>query len=60
MPAAPCAVSMPGDLTAIPGGDDIQFVLEINGGIAKRLGIAEGSVMRHPAIAAEKAAWPCD
>ena len=49
-----------GDLTPIPGGADIQYVLEINAGMAKRLGIAKGAQMRHPAIAAEKAAWPCD
>ena len=52
--------AVPGDLTPIPGGADIQYVLEINAGMAKRLGIAEGAQMRHPAIAAEKAAWPCD
>ncbi len=52
--------AVPGDLTAIPGGANIQFVLEINAGMAKRLGISEGSVMRHPAIAAEKAVWPCE
>ena len=52
--------AVPGDLTPIPGGADIQYVLEINAGMAKRLGIAEGAQMRHPAIASEKAAWPCD
>jgi len=43
----------------IPGGDGIQYVLEINGGMAKALGISAGSEMRHPAIAPEIAAWPC-
>ena len=52
--------AVPGDLTAIPGGAEIQFVLEINGGMAKRLGITAGAEMRHPAIAAQKAAWPCE
>ncbi|MCL3883559.1 DUF192 domain-containing protein [Marivita sp. GX14005] len=52
--------AQPGDLTAIPGGEDIQFVLEINGGLAARLGIGAGSEMRHPAIADEAAAWPCE
>ncbi|OYU17268.1 MAG: hypothetical protein CFE34_16580 [Rhodobacteraceae bacterium PARR1] len=52
--------AVPGDLTPIPGGADIQFVLEINAGMAKRLGIAEGAEMRHPAIPAEKAVWPCE
>lgn len=51
--------AVPLDLTGIDGGEDIQFVLEINGGLAERLGIAEGSEFRHPAIGQE-AAWPCD
>lgn len=42
----------------IPGGDGIQFVLEINGGLAQAMGIAPGTQMRHPAIGAQ-AAWPC-
>lgn len=54
------ANAVPGDLTAIPGGSDIQFVLEINGGMAKRLGITAGADMRHPAINAQKAVWPCE
>lgn len=54
------ANAVPGDLTAIPGGADIQFVLEINGGMAKRLGITEGAEMRHPAIEAKNAVWPCE
>lgn len=51
--------AVPGDLTSIPGGADIQFVLEINGGMADRLGIDEGTEMRHPAIADDSAAWAC-
>ncbi|MEQ9041849.1 MAG: DUF192 domain-containing protein [Silicimonas sp.] len=49
----------PRDLTGIDGGDSVQFVLEINGGLARRLGIAEGSQLRHPAIG-DAAAWPCE
>ena len=49
----------PFDETAIPGGDDIQFVLEINGGLAGRLGITPGAELRHPAIDSDRAAWPC-
>ena len=48
----------PLDQTSIPGGSDIQFVLEINGGLARKLGIKEGAALRHPAIG-PKAAWPC-
>lgn len=53
------AGAVPGDLTPIDGGEDVQFVLEINAGLAEKLGIDVGTVMRHPAIAAESAAWPC-
>jgi len=42
--------AVPLDETGIPGGEGIQFVLEINGGMAGRLGIAPGDVMQHPAI----------
>ena len=51
--------AVPLDETDIPGGDAVQFVLEINGGLATRLGIEVGSELRHPIIGAE-AAWPCD
>ncbi|MBP7003482.1 MAG: DUF192 domain-containing protein [Amaricoccus sp.] len=51
--------AVPGDLTAIPGHGDVQFVLELNGGAAARLGIAAGAEMRHPAIPAAGAAWSC-
>jgi uncharacterized membrane protein (UPF0127 family) len=52
--------AVPGDRTPIMGGDGVQFVLEINGGLARRLGIAPGAVMRHPAVAQAGAAWPCE
>lgn len=52
--------AVPRDETAIPGGDKVQFVLEINGGLAKRLGISEGAALRHATIAANKAVWPCE
>ncbi|MHC0053012.1 DUF192 domain-containing protein [Actibacterium sp. D379-3] len=48
----------PLDVTPIDGGDDVLAVLEINGGLARRIGITEGSVLRHPALGA-RAAWPC-
>jgi uncharacterized membrane protein (UPF0127 family) len=52
--------AVPGDLTPIPGGDAIQYVLEINGGAARRLGIVPGAELRHPALDQARAAWPCD
>ncbi len=50
--------AVPQDETVIDGGEGVQYVLEINGGLAARLGIAPGALMRHPAIAG--AAWACD
>ncbi len=51
--------AVPGDLTPIPGGQDIQYVLEINGGLAKSIGLVPGSVLQHPAIDPAQAAWAC-
>lgn len=50
--------AVPLDETAIPGGDGIQYVLEINGGLSSRLGIEVGSEVRHPSIGT--AAWTCE
>ncbi|HMO09705.1 MAG TPA: DUF192 domain-containing protein [Paracoccaceae bacterium] len=52
------ANARPRDETPIFGGDAVLAVLEINGGLAARLGIVPGSVMRHPAFG-EAAVWPC-
>ncbi|WP_295077347.1 DUF192 domain-containing protein [Tabrizicola sp.] len=52
--------AVPGDLTPIDGGEGVQFVLEINAGLASKLGIGPGTVLRHPAIPSETAAWSCD
>ena len=49
----------PLDETPIPGGNDIVYVLEINGGLAAELGIDLGAELRHPALDQESAAWPC-
>jgi len=50
----------PLDETLIDGGPGVAFVLEINAGLAGPMGISPGAVMRHPAIAADGAAWGCD
>lgn len=52
--------AVPQDLTGIPGGSNIQYVLEINGGLSEQLGIDAGTQMRHPSISGNDAAWPCD
>lgn len=51
--------AVPGDLTAIPGGDNIQFVLEINGGLSQRMGIGPGSLLQHPSVG-KNAAFECN
>ncbi|MEM9708804.1 MAG: DUF192 domain-containing protein [Pseudomonadota bacterium] len=52
--------AVPLDETVIDGGEDIQFVLEINGGLAGAMGIEPGSEFRHPSIPDGQAAWPCE
>ncbi|PHQ83216.1 MAG: hypothetical protein COB65_07310 [Thalassobium sp.] len=51
--------AIPLDETPIPGGDGVQMVLEVNGGMADRLGIAVGDQMQHPSFE-EDAVWPCE
>ena len=51
--------AIPGDLTGIPGGDNIYAVLEINGGLSRTFGLDAGSQMQHPAFAGGPATWPC-
>ncbi|MFW8636404.1 DUF192 domain-containing protein [Cribrihabitans pelagius] len=51
--------AVPGDLTPISGGARVFAVLEINGGLARRYGIAAGSQMQHPFFSQETAVWPC-
>jgi uncharacterized protein len=53
------ADAVPGDTTPIDGGDGVQLILEINGGLAARMGIVPGAELRHPAIAQGAAVWPC-
>lgn len=53
------AMAVPGDETPIPGPDDTLMVLEINGGLARRLGLGAGAVLRHPALDQDAALWPC-
>lgn len=52
--------AQPGDETVIsPGKIPLIGVLEINGGLAKRLGIQEGDVLRHPAFVSREQPWNC-
>ena len=54
------ANAIPHDTTPIPGGPNVLMVLEINGGMAALLGIAEGSELRHPRLNQRQAVWPCE
>lgn len=51
--------AIPHDERPIFGGETVKAVLEINGGMAKTLGIGIGTELRHPAFAQQEAAWPC-
>ena len=42
------ANAIPHDETGIDGGTEVLAILEINGGLAKALGITPGAVIRHP------------
>lgn len=53
------SMAAPGDLTPVDGGTGVQFVLEINGGLADRLGIVPGTAMQSPLLDQARAAWPC-
>ena len=52
--------AVPLDRTPIPGGDNILMVLEINGGLARAMGIGEGAELRHPRLDQTTAVWACD
>lgn len=52
-------MAKPFDETPIFGGIGLTHVLEINGGLARRLGIAPGDRLRHPTFSQNSAAWPC-
>lgn len=50
----------PLDETAISGGDQLLTgVLEINGGLAQRLGIRRGDFLRHPAFISQSEPCAC-
>lgn len=51
--------AIPGDLSPIPGGDQIFAVLEINAGLAARYGISVGTEMRQSVFSNGPPKWPC-
>ena len=42
--------AVPLDRTPIPSGEQVLAVLEINGGLARAIGIAPGAELRHAAM----------
>lgn len=52
-------MAVPLDETPIFGGDDVKFVLEVNGGLAEMLGLEVGDQMQHPSFGSA-AIWPCE
>jgi len=51
--------AVPLDETPIFGGDEIMYVLEINGGLSALYGMTAGTQIRHPSIPEESAIWGC-
>ena len=51
--------AIPMDETVIDGGQGVKFVLEVNGGMTKRLGVKTGDVLQHPSIGADPIS-PCE
>jgi uncharacterized membrane protein (UPF0127 family) len=50
--------AQPLDETPITGGRGLVAVLEVNGGLAREMGIVPGVALRHPFFG-DRAAWPC-
>ncbi|MDA8747811.1 DUF192 domain-containing protein [Litoreibacter sp.] len=52
--------AIPLDETPLSGGKEpLLAVLEINGGLSKRLGITQGTQLRHPLLPQDVAVWSC-
>lgn len=51
--------AQPHDETPVVGGNDIRYVLEINGGMAAKLDIEVGAELLSPAVDQATAAWTC-
>lgn len=52
--------AIPLDTTPISGGDGVQYILEINGGLAAMLRLTEGAEVRYLGFSQENAIWPCE
>ena len=52
--------AIPLDETAIPGGQGVQYVLEVNGGLTGLFGITVGSEVQYPGMDQNIALWACE
>lgn len=52
--------AVPFDETPIPSGQPVLMVLEIRGGLARRIGISEGAQLIHPRLDPALAALACE
>lgn len=52
--------AIPFDETPIPSGASVLMVLEINGGLAARIGLKPGAEMSHPRLDQQIALFPCE
>lgn len=53
------ANAIPHDVTPIQAPEPGLAVLEINGGLAAKLNLAVGDMLRHPGLPQDLAVWPC-
>lgn len=51
--------AIPHDETPIPGGQAVYAVLEVNGGMSRKLGLGVGDALQHPAFEGGPAALSC-
>lgn len=52
--------AVPLDPTPIPSAGAVRYVLEINAGLTRAMGVTVGSELRHPSILQSGAVWPCE
>ena len=52
--------AQPLDRTPVHSEGAVRYVLEINGGMARAMGISPGTELRHPSILQDSAVWSCE
>lgn len=51
--------AIPGDLTPLPSSGPVQYVLEVNAGLAKTLNFGPGTILSHARLAQRKKTKAC-